>query len=372
MSRAYYIDNIRILLNALVIVHHSAIAYGASGGWCYISPDTIEGWSQLLFSAFLSVNQAFFMSLFFFISALFTSGSFDRKGWKKYLTDRFTRLGMPLLVYSLLINPILSYCILLHQDNVNVNLFNFILEYNITNPNTSHMWFVLALLIFESIYAFYRVTFASKRIYKSDKLPSPLKMFWFILTTGLLAFLLRTIYPVGGKNFIGLQFGYFVLYIAMYVIGIIANRKKWLDQITLDSYKTWIITAFITIPLIVLIWIYVTANPDQIIYFTGGFNFKALFYAYWEAIVCVGLCIFILTRFKEYFNNFSLFTVKTSADTYIAYIIHPIIVVSITMFLEAFAIYPIYKLSILAIFSVLLSFLLGHMIIMIPGINQIL
>jgi surface polysaccharide O-acyltransferase-like enzyme len=67
-----------------------------------------------------------------------------------------------------------------------------------------------------------------------------------------------------------------------------------------------------------------------------------------------------------------MFTVKASAGSYAAYIIHPIIVVSITMFLEALTINPIYKFFILAIFSVILSFLLGHIIRMIPGIRKIL
>lgn len=372
MKRAYYIDNIRIFLTALVIVHHSAIAYGASGGWCYIAPDTIKGWPQLLFSALLTINQAFFMSLFFFISAVFTPDSFGRKGCKKYIADRYVRLGIPLLVYSFIINPILAYGILFHQNKIDVNLFDYILRYNMTNPNTSHMWFVLVLLIFESVYAFYRVVYAPKKVCHPGELPSHLKVFGFILVTGFLAFLLRTLYPVGGKNFIGLQFGYFVLYIAMYTMGIVANRKGWLDKITLNSYKIWMITAFMAIPLIIFTWMYITAHPDQIIYFIGGFNFKAMFYAYWEAFVCVGLCIFILSGFKVYFNKYHLLTTKMTADTYAAYIIHPLIVVAITILLEAFAIHPIYKLIVLAIFSVLLSFVFGHLIRMVPGLKRIL
>jgi fucose 4-O-acetylase-like acetyltransferase len=143
LKRAYYIDNIRIALTALVIVHHSALAFGASGGWCYISPEPIKGWTQLIFSAFLTINQAFFMSLFFFISACFTPGSFDRKGLKKYPLDRLKRLGIPLLIYSVLINPCLGYFILLHQNNVNTNLIEYMIKYNITSPNTFHLWFVL-------------------------------------------------------------------------------------------------------------------------------------------------------------------------------------------------------------------------------------
>ena len=68
MKRVYYIDNLRIFLTALVIVHHTAIAYGASGGWCYITPNTVKGAQMIGLSSLLAVDQAFFMSFFFFIS----------------------------------------------------------------------------------------------------------------------------------------------------------------------------------------------------------------------------------------------------------------------------------------------------------------
>jgi len=372
MKRAYYIDNLRIVLTALVIVHHSAIAYGASGGWCYISSDTIKGWTQLLFSAFLSINQAFFMSLFFFISAYFTPDSFDKKGLKKFLTDRLIRLGIPLFIYSILINPCLSYFIILHQNNVGSSLFDYIISYNIINPNTSHLWFILALLIFESFYALFRIVFASEKIRITNELPSQFNILVFILITGLLAFLLRLVYPIGGKNIIGLQLGYFVLYIAMYLKGINANRKKWLDKLTIISYQKWVVFAFIIIPLIVFAWIDVTKHPGQIAYYIGGFNWKALFLSYWEAIVCVGLTVFFLSNFKKYINNSNVVTKNMSADSYAVYIIHPLIIVGMTILFEIIILKPVFKLVIVAILSIFFSFIFAHAIRLIPGIKRII
>ena len=34
-----YLDKLRVFLTCLVIFHHTAIAFGASGGWYYKSPD---------------------------------------------------------------------------------------------------------------------------------------------------------------------------------------------------------------------------------------------------------------------------------------------------------------------------------------------
>ena len=91
----------------LVFYHHSAVAFGASGGWYYISKETTTGLTQGLLSASMGIDQSYFMSLFFFISAYLMPFSFDRKGMKSFIYDRLNRLGIPLLIYSFLVNPLL-------------------------------------------------------------------------------------------------------------------------------------------------------------------------------------------------------------------------------------------------------------------------
>jgi hypothetical protein len=73
------------------------------------------------------------------------------------------------------------------------------------------MWFVLTLLIFETLYALYHRSSKGNVAVKPGKgLPSAFAFILFMAGTGLLAFDIRLIYPLG-NNFFGLQFGYFVL-----------------------------------------------------------------------------------------------------------------------------------------------------------------
>lgn len=373
MGRTYYFDNLRAALTALVIIHHTAIGYGASGGWCYVTPDTIKGWGQLALSALLSIDQAFFMSLFFFISAYFTPGSFDKKGFRKYIGGRFIRLGIPLFVYSVIINPCLNYAILLHTNNADTGLVNYIITSNIDSPNTSHLWFLLALLIFESLYAVYRrASRISVSAYITDRTPACFDIAVFILLTGSLAFLLRLVYPIGGKNIIGLQLGYFTLYIAMYLLGIIASRKKWLERLSYKASRAWFIVALSVIPLIVLAWINVTTHPDQVAQYIGGSNWKALFLAFWEAVVCVGFCFFLIMAFQKYLNTSNRVFANMAAASYTAYIIHPLIVVSITILFEAVPLSALYKFFIVSLMSITFCFIISHFFRKIPGVDRIL
>jgi peptidoglycan/LPS O-acetylase OafA/YrhL len=82
-AKINYIDHLKVVLTMLVILHHTFIAYGAPGGWYYSQKTTIAG-AIVPMTAFVSVNQAFFMGFFFFLSALFVPSSYDKKGCRRF------------------------------------------------------------------------------------------------------------------------------------------------------------------------------------------------------------------------------------------------------------------------------------------------
>ncbi len=69
--------------------------------------------------AFVKVNLAFFMPVFFFISGYFTPASLRKKGLHGFLRDRFYRLGIPCLVTLFVLNPFLTVYVSGFRLNVN-------------------------------------------------------------------------------------------------------------------------------------------------------------------------------------------------------------------------------------------------------------
>ena len=78
--RLFHIDNLRVLLTILVVLHHLAIAYGGPGDFPYVEEGEMGTVSSILVTLFLAINQSFFMGFFFMVSSYFTPGSLDRKG----------------------------------------------------------------------------------------------------------------------------------------------------------------------------------------------------------------------------------------------------------------------------------------------------
>jgi len=101
--RQLYLDVCKAALTALVVLHHCTCVF-ANNSWYVLLPSKSSILAKVTNSV-LAINQSFFMSCFFFISGLNTWSSLRRKGAAAFLSDRFWRIGLPLLVFSMAVSP---------------------------------------------------------------------------------------------------------------------------------------------------------------------------------------------------------------------------------------------------------------------------
>src|SRR6266446_5412846 len=143
-TRLLFIDNLRVLLISMVVVQHLSVTYGATGFWYYRDPAT-DQFTATFLTIWDGVGQAAGMGLFFLISAYFTPGSYDRKGSRSFLLDRFVRLGIPLLLYDLLLDPLVVYI----AGGLRGSYWSFYGGYLLqVRGVTGPVWFLALLLLF--------------------------------------------------------------------------------------------------------------------------------------------------------------------------------------------------------------------------------
>jgi glucans biosynthesis protein C len=111
-GRMAYIDWIRLTLTVTVVVHHCVYNFYGNSPWLGIShplpaDELTDG--AIVAYAFIRIDAAYFMSLFYFLSGFFTPHSLARKGPWKYLADRTLRLLVPVAVYDVLIAPLIYF-----------------------------------------------------------------------------------------------------------------------------------------------------------------------------------------------------------------------------------------------------------------------
>ena len=107
-GRMMFVDNLRVFLTILVVALPPGDHLRSEGSWFYTERPTTE-LASIVLTLFIGLCQFFFMGLFFLISGYFTPGSVDRKGSWQYIKDRLVRLGIPLVLFSLLVSPITEY-----------------------------------------------------------------------------------------------------------------------------------------------------------------------------------------------------------------------------------------------------------------------
>lgn len=339
-NRLFFIDLLRIYLTILVFYHHSVISFGATGGWYYYVTDKVEGISQALLSLTTGIDQSYFMSLFFFISAYFLPRSFDKKGAKKFIKDRFNRLLLPLLIFVFLIHPLLVYGI----------------YHAVWYCELGPMWFVLTLILFEMSYVGYRTI--SHKVWKMKwNLPGVLPVTLFIVAMGTIAFLVRMFVPTGASVF-GLQLGYFPLYVGMYVLGIIANRNNWLQQLSMKVGYFWLLSIILVV---IPVFMFAAIKCPDGSMISGGWNIYAAVYAFWEPVMCVGMSYFLLVFCRVHLNFQNKFTKWLAGDSFAFYVIHPVILVACTMYVETLPLAPLTRLGIELLVGIPLCFIAGDL-----------
>ena len=205
-GRLLFIDNIRVFLTILVILHHTMIMYAGSGSFLYTEgrQDTI---SAVLGTWFCAVNQAYFMGFFLLIAAYFVPGSYDRKGAGQFLKDRLIRLGIPLLVYSWIISPLTWIGHHLRDARSDSVLADSYLPGGRFEGliGAGPLWFVEALLIFTVVYVawrrFFRPNAPVPPVKTDSRFPSSKAIVLCAILMAVATFAVRLWHPMGWRLF---------------------------------------------------------------------------------------------------------------------------------------------------------------------------
>ena len=368
-SRLFFVDNLKVALIILVVLDHFAVIYAPTTGFYYAEPpassDTLAYLVLFIFQLF---NQAFFMGLFFLISGYFTPGSFDRKGAKSYLKDRLLRLGIPTLLFMFILGPMTIPALYQMPENLT----------HITTPFTwqqypqfimiGPMWFLVMLLIFECGYIAWRLAAKrwANRVAGNAGLPQFRVIFAFILLLALTSYLVRIVLPVG-KDVLNGSFptlGYFPQYLSFFLIGIVAARNNWLRTLPGSMGKRGFWLALVG----TLLFFPIALSSQSAV---GNGTWQSGGYALWDLTFAVGMCLFLITLFRRFFNSPGRLGKLLSPQAFTVYVIHIPIIVFLALALHSLHIEQLLKFGLAAMIGVPLCFLAAYLVRKIPLADKI-
>ncbi len=238
-QRVAYLDNLKLLLVAVIIFGHGALAYGdLESAWPYQDVQEVQlgAVSNVALAAIVIPAALFAMGLFFLISGLVTPGSLARKGPRTFARDRLVRLGVPLLAWTLVVWPGAIWMAHLAAGETH----SFITQFRDSDPalDTGPMWFVEVLLIYSLAYAGWRY-WRGRRADRDDPGAAPDRraplsgrtLVALAAAVSVATVLVRPLFPAASGQIGQSHLWQWPQFVAMFGLGIVAAQRRWLEPV---------------------------------------------------------------------------------------------------------------------------------------------
>jgi len=368
-DRLVFVDVLRVAVIILVVAFHSAQPYGPTGGdWPVTDPANSE-----LLRPFFPWGAAFGMGLFFLLVGYFTPRSYHRKGTRRFLKDRWRRIGVPMVLFMLAVHVPVVYLVESPRPSLG-ELVRTLYESGWQNVYL-HLWFLGHVLLYSLAYAGWRLV-ASRYADRPSRTWSPpnhAAILGFVVVLALVTWVVRGWYPI--DEWVPLFFlvaaepAHLPQYLSLFALGVIAYRNDWIRRISTQVGMIWLSVGLVASA---GYWALLLLAPDSDVTAGGGFNWPSLLYSTWESLICAGMVVGLIVLFRQVFHRTNRILVAMAAASYAAYIIHFMIVVFLQVGIEGLDIPALVKFGLVTILGVLLAFGVGHLSPLVPGMRMVL
>lgn len=403
-SRMYYVDNVRVFIIMATAAHHAANPYGGPDFWYFQSPDP----PSPLVGIVLTWIPSFSMATLLLFSGYLVGPSFDRRGRVSYMTEKFVRLGIPLLIGFLIYIPLITYWYHITARGRADDSFWYYWRHvwfgsgprpdDWIGPwpdrHLSHLWYIEHLFFYSVCYGIWRIATpyvlrawdaVKQRLRPSAAPQAPREIpdrtvrvereppGWvaiglFTLVLSAVTYVTRIWYPLTQVDtllgFLQVEVAHYPHWLAFFFVGLAAYRYNWMQNF---PTRRGMILLYIALALTAL-EIYVHFSPTYSPWFFspaayGGLTSESLVKTVWETCFCVSLTVGLVIVFRQRLNFQGRLARALSANAYAVHIFHQGVVVALQFLLAGLAIHVFGKFVIVMILGIILSNLLCHYVI---------
>jgi glucan biosynthesis protein C len=378
--RLAWVDNLRTLVIVLVVNMHACVTYSHVGDWYLKEGSEPPMPMKLAFLFWQGHLQSFFMGLLFFVSGVFAQRSLERRGPRSFLRERAFRLGLPSLLYMLVIHPFMVFVMLGHPRTPDrPGLARLYLDYLASGrvlSGNGPLWFALALLGFCVALVAARLIRpgAASGEPETRSPPGSMALFRFACVLVIATFAVRLVQPIG-TNVFNFQLCFFPQYIASFAAGVVAGRFGWLES--LATARPARIAGWLALfggPVLLLAILILggpvpEGGPTR---YAGGWNGQAFGLALWEQATGLGLGLGLLALFRTRVNLEGPITRWLSARAFGVYVLHPPVLVALTQFMRRWNVDAFSHMALLTALGLAATFALADAAKRIPGLRAVL
>ncbi|WP_213450386.1 acyltransferase family protein [Rhizomonospora bruguierae] len=360
-DRLPYLDRLKIVLVAGVIFGHAWAGYSTfQGAWAYTDARevTLSPVTTAVLEGILGPFALFAMGMFFLIAGLLTPASVDRRAPGRYARERLRRLGLPLLVFTLLLWPPAQYIL----DRLTGRPRSPWATVTALDP--VHLWFAEVLLVFSLGYAVLRAV-PGRRAGAGAGPPTPITIGRLLGLSAVVAagsFVVRGWFPLNTSGPLGLHLCQWPQFVALFALGVHAARAGWLANPVPDRLRRACgLAALVGSAAIAGFALLVAALGEPTDHFLGGWNPAALATAAAEGLLSVNLAVWLLGAAQRHLAAPLRFPALTR-DAFAAYVVQGHVLVLLALLARPVPAPAEAKALVVSVGGVLGSFALGHLL----------
>lgn len=357
-------------MTAAVITAHAAITYGAAGSWFFHDPDLTAAQAAVL-NVPIALGALFAMGVFFFIAGYFVPDSLDRHGTGGFLRTRCARLGVPFLVFMLVVIPVVTWAVA-NATGLRLSL-GAVGRRQLDGLDAGPLWFVGVLLLFSVVYAVARSLRGaasagpSPRALPERRAPSPRMLLAWAGAIAGVTFVIRLRFPIDTFQLFSAHVWQWGQCAGLFALGISARRREWLGRVPARILR--ITGAGAALSVAVVIGVAATAG-STIDFYGGGLRWQAAVTAALEGVISIGAAVLLIELFRRHPGGRTVRALGRRA--YGAYIAQTPVLVGLALALHHLALPGVDKLLILVATGLALSFAVAEGLLRVPALSRVL
>ncbi len=333
-----------------------ATAYILDISW-YYEERTASAVAEVVLAVLFLPTALFAMAVLFLVAGMLTARSMARKGAQGFWRGRLLRLGVPVVVFVLVVDPATS--VLGVWGSGDYADFATMVRYEFTHPGSGPMWFVAALLSFSVTYAVWRrfrpVPSGAERLLRRRHLVTAAAV--IVAAT----FVVRLVWPFAGETPLALNLWEWPQMAVLFAFGALADERGWLDPPPAWLARTCLRAGILAAIAVLAVGVPLAAskNPDP---FLGGWHLQALAEPICEAAIAVSMSFWVALWFARHMTYQGRFARALGRASYATYVAHAPVVVALSVALAGIAIAAEVKFVAVAVLGVAASYTLGWLV----------
>jgi hypothetical protein len=313
--------------------------------------------------------------LLFLVAGLLAPRSVDRHGPSGYARTRLLRLGIPFVVYVVLVQPLVMYPVHPPGETPGSYWGEFVGAGDQT-LDTGPLWFVGTLLIFSLGYAAWAAVVGQGGSRRAARALDLRRLLLLVLPVAGATYLIRVAVPFGEANKgVSLNVWEWPACLTLFVLGIVASRRGWLDEVPeLQWRRARAVALAGVVGMVAFVGAAVALGVDEDQWWGGSWHWASLGWSFFEVLVGIFGATWVLGSAQRHLDR-SLRWIgpAVSRSAYGAFMLQTPVLIGLAFALRAVPLPAEVKALALAVAAVATSFWLARVLIeRVPGMHRVL